>query len=812
MVPPRFPLILPGFDHDEQLKIDFQHSHFSASWLRRVFTDEATLKRQDIVTKLTGPDQESLLRDIRYGNNITVLFRACSACRFHMNMPGFWAAMGSGFSALPNQLVPLVDVFVRARRIYLERSDDSSFHSATTVAVDTWIDNLNKRQQFHPDGARGDTLNAAKSYYERTKTSFLQVNSAQVRFRPVPASRPARKRSASPTPAGSPPNVKRKPSEYNVDRRDFTPASIPFSPPPLRTNGSEHRTLGQATGEYDLRSSTSDGSRHYDPVSRPPPRDLTDRILVRGCARRDSVYSLPPRPKSRDSMTRSDAATGELEQAQEANFLLRDRIAKLEKKLAAVTASTEGDGALAGREKMQVDFERRLAAMEARSVTKDSISSEVMTKLENFEKQLLRAEEQRIQDTEKARAMIASLESKLLASGSYVPDSKHTAVIQDLQSRIARLEVKAAVDKAQLAVMAQHTRSESGKSTSPGPVSGTQVDQSITPMTEDFTKGLSSLENKVASSDASSNKDPGQDDLGAQIVHLDARITHEEVVLGDANERISSLEKQLLESTRLSATKTFVEANSKRLGDRLSSLEKKQLKVEDHKNGQNASIRTIQETLKTLKLQIDQLKTHEVKQEIPPLLPSIQNNMEDMWKKVNGLPTITSVSEKTFQIEQGLRKLLEQHQRDMKARLADSTKTLGDVKAQVKGVLKLLDTITSDKASRHSVEAVEKKLAAVFKDLDSAKQSSSGSDKVEKLEVKVEELGAEVQHALQAVSSAGLTSKLEELSARFDGVEKNAESVRGATLAAEVAELNDRCNMLTACLKELLVEFTKFSS
>lgn len=811
------PIILPGFDHDEQLKIDFEHPSFTPSWLRRVFTDEKALQRLKIVTDVTGPAQESLIREIRYGNNITVLFRACSACRYYMNTPDFMAAMGSGFGAGLDQLLPLLDAFVRARKIYLERSRDPSFHSATTTAVDVWIDNLSKREQFRPVGLGGEAFTAAREYYETTKEKFLQRNSAKVRYRPVPELRSARKRSPSPTPAGSPPNVKRKPSEYSFDRQDFTPASTSFSPPPLRTNGTELKILGQAIQEYDSLSSTSDKSRHYDPYSRPPPRDLTDRMVVRGCARRDSVYSVPPRPKSRDSIIRSDSATGELEQVQEANFLLRDRIAKLEKKLAAVTASTEGDGALGGKEKMLANFERRLAAMEDRPATKDPMTPEVKTILEKFEKQLLRAEERRIQDTDKARATIASLESKLSASASHDSDSKHTEVIQSLQSRIACLEAKAAADEAQLAVVAQHTQSKSTEPTSLGPelaVSETQADQSITPVTENFAKRLASLENKLASSDASSNMGSGQDDVVGEIVHLDARLTREEVATRDTNERISSLEKQHFESARLTATRTFVEANSKRLGDRLSSLEKQQLEMEDDKNGQNAHIRAIKETILALELQTDQLmKTHEMCQrpESQPALRDVQNNVEDMWKKINGLPTITSVSEKTFKIEQQLRTLLEQHQRDMKEQLADATKTLGDVKAQVKGVLKLLDTTTSDKASRHSVEVLERKLAAVFKDLDSARQSSPGSSRVEKLEAKVKELSEDVQRALQAVSTAELTSKLQELYTRVDGIEKKAEFVRDATLSTEVAELNNRCNILTTGLKGLAFELTKFS-
>lgn len=815
-MPPGRPIILPGFDHGEQLKINFEHPSFTPSWLRRMFTDEEVLQKQEIVTDLTGPAQESLLRQIRYGNNITVLFRACSACRYYMNTPGFWAAMGSGFGAGPDQLIPLVDAFVRAREIYLERSHDLSFRSAATVAVDTWIDNLNKRQQFRPVGIRGEPLEAARRYYENTKDRYLQVNSAQVRYRPVPESRSARKRSPSPTPAASPRNVKRRPSEYSFDRRDFTPASTSFSPPPLRTNGTELKILGQAMQQYDPPSSTGDGSRHYDSYSRPPPRDLPDRMVVRGSARRDSVYSVPPRPKSRDSIPRSDTATGELEQVQEANFLLRDRIAKLEKRLAAVTASTEGDGALDGKETLLANFERRLAAMEDRPATKDSITPEVKTILEKFEKQLLRAEERWVQDTEKARATIASLESKLLASASHDSDSKHTEVIQSLQSRIACLEAKAAVDEAQVAVVAQHIQSKSTEPTSPGPglaVPETQAGQQITPVTENFAKRLASLENKLASSDASSNKHSGQDDVVGQIAHLDARLTREEVATRDTNERISSLEKQHFESARLTATRTFVEANSKRLGDRVSSLEKQQLEMEDYKNGQNASIRAIKETTVALEFQTDQLmKTHEMYQlpESQSALRAVQNNVEDMWKKINGLPTITSVSEKTFQIEQHLRTLLEQHQRDMKEQLTDATKTLGDVKAQVKGVLKLLNTTTSDKASRHSVEALERKLAAVFKDLDSAKQSSLGSNRVEKLEAKVKELSEDVQHALQGVSTAELASKLQEVYARVDGIEKKAESVRDTTLSTEVAELNDRYNMLTTGLKGLAFELTKF--
>lgn len=711
----------------------------------------------------------------------------------------------------------MVETLVRARKIYLHRYGDAGHRSAATAAVDQWVDNINRRAMdnaYRPT-TKGTVFAATNTYFADAKTKYLQVDSANMLSRPVmDEPRIARKRSPSPTWAGPPPSAKRRSSETRFERRGFSPASAPLPLPPLKTDGSELRILGQARQVHQTPISANDGMRHGDRYSRGHSSDLADKITVRGYARRDSLSSPSIRPPTRDAAPESESRSGKLEQVQTANGLLRDRIAKLETKLAAAMAGPRKDEASGEMEKRLAVFEKKLASMEGRTATKETVTPDIKAVLASFEEQLIQAEERRAKDMEKAGAMIASLESKLPTSGSEESSPRQAETIRDLQSRIASLEAKvtgpgilSARGAALHGEQTQIASVESGLD-----VAAAQLKEEGAPVIEHVTKRLASLEDRLLPAHGSAHEKWGADDMSTKIMRVEARLTLDEAATKAIDNRVSSLDKQHLESAKLAASKTFVEVNSKRLDDRLSTLERQQQEADEHKARDDATLKAIEDRVVALETQGTRLlKITETPKspKSPSPLRDVQHNMEDIWKKIKGLPTMTSVSEKTFQIEQHLRALLEQHRRDINERLEGAVKELGDVKAQIKGLLKLLDDATSSMAKSESVTALKGELAILSRKLDSACQSVSRNAQVEELERKVKDLGSDVQQVLRAISSEDLATRLQELYTRVDGIEQSVEVAKKDDLAREVASLHDRCNTLTAGLKGLLFEYTK---
>lgn len=812
--PPRQqPIIIQGFDYHEQLKLDFHSKSFVCNWLRRAYTDEDNTKIQRHIGHLTGKSRESRLREVRYGNNITLLFRACSACRKFFDSPEYWAAVGSGFSASADQVIYVAETLVRARKIYLDRSADAGPRSAATAAVDQWIDNLNRRamESVYRPAANVPVFPLANHYYEDAKTRYLQVDSANMLSKPhvLDGPRTARKRSPSPTFAGTPPSAKRTFSETSFGRRGISPppASLPL--PPLKTNGAELKMLEQSRQPSQKTPiNANEGMKHGDWHSQGQSPDSSNMIRVRGRAQQESFTSLSFRPPSKDVVPKSESISGELEQTQAANGLLRDRVAKLDKKLATMRISPQNGDAPSEIEKKLAMFEKRLASMESRPATKEPVTPNVKAVLAPFEEQLAQAEKRRVKDMEKVQAMIASLETRLSVSGSFESSPKQAEIIRDLQSRITSLEAQLAVTDVQSVGGALH-----GEQTQITPlesrvaVANTEPNAEGTSVMQDIIKRLASLEDGLLPA-AQAKGDV--DNVSANIMRVENKLILQDAVAEELNDRLSSLEKQHLESTKIAANKTFVEVNSKRLNDRLLLLEEQQREVDEYK-ARN------EERFVALEVQVLRLlKT--VETPITPTSPSqgslqdVRHNMEDIWKKIQGLPTMTSVSEKTFQIEQHLRALLEQHQRDTNERLAGAVKDLGDAKAQIKGLLKLIDEATSGMAKTESVTALESKLSTLSRKLDVFSQSSPQTTQIEKLENKVEELGSDIQQALRAISSSNVANQVQDLSARVDGIEQSFEVAEVETLASEVALLHDRCNTLTACLEELVRQFTQLGS
>lgn len=420
-----FAIVLPGFDYEEQLYLDFSPPVFSAAWLRRTYTLERDYNSKSLSHIVGRQDREAAVQQIRYGNNITVLFRACYRLSRFYGTSGFWPAVAQGWSVSPRGIEDVVDRFVRARRIYRKSVQRYDFHSGATIAADTWmrfIDTFRDRPGmyrpskgiYEADAAASRT---AAEFYQDSRTKFLQDDAAAVLSRRgiEETQRPARKRSPSPTPLEEHREAKRRASpewfEKPVDCSASTGnTSIPPQPPLALDVGKKPE---QAKQEYPTPTSvTRTNSDQHVSSPQAPPVEHHER-KIRGIAHQESrsptpKKSIEPVPESQSSVqTQEQEATG-----------------------------AQGGNSGHTQETIKIPTTTTVERAESGLVTR------MQAKIESLEKRLLEAEVEREKDAGGAKALFASYEARMAELEE--SRSAQAVLMQKMQATLALMESKPA--------------------------------------------------------------------------------------------------------------------------------------------------------------------------------------------------------------------------------------------------------------------------------------------------------------------------------------------------------------------------------
>jgi len=165
-------IILWGFDWDTQKQIKFNQT-WRAAFLDRQYTDE-----EHESTAWAWNDQGKK-REIKYGNNIAVLFRALYQCRhYYAHSENFWTAIATGWKTKAPVLEELVSKLTEARR--LRRHENGREPSQTAQAADHWIDFLDSEASrlSRPHHADTRVFQVAKDFYD--SMAYAMVNAARV--------------------------------------------------------------------------------------------------------------------------------------------------------------------------------------------------------------------------------------------------------------------------------------------------------------------------------------------------------------------------------------------------------------------------------------------------------------------------------------------------------------------------------------------------------------------------------------------------------------------------------------------------------
>lgn len=132
MAPRVEPIWLYGFCFKIQEK-----QRFNQSWACAFHTSWYTNEQDPMWDSIDDPSKR---REIRYGNNIYVLFRALLHCRKFYGQDSLWVAIGRGFNTSPTIVRVTAEILTEARRA--QRNKPSKDTPDTARAADDWIDFL----------------------------------------------------------------------------------------------------------------------------------------------------------------------------------------------------------------------------------------------------------------------------------------------------------------------------------------------------------------------------------------------------------------------------------------------------------------------------------------------------------------------------------------------------------------------------------------------------------------------------------------------------------------------------------------------
>ncbi|KAL2024887.1 hypothetical protein VTK56DRAFT_3586 [Thermocarpiscus australiensis] len=336
MAPKVDPIMLFGFCFVTQQRQDFNNS-WACAFLTSWYTDE----QHPMWDSLDDTDKR---REIRYGNNIFVLFRALLHCKRFYGQDSLWPAIARGFNTSQTVVKATVNILTEARRV--QRHKQARDVSDTARAADDWIDFLDSQETYPRMLSDPEVYKVADAFFMSLEKKIL--NAARVpldrrssmhitnTYRPLPN---GRVEEANPSPH-LPPTTSVK-SERVGSPRDAT----------------ERNRLPPSTRKRSASPSSSDPSsksrrliEHANGQSRP----ASDAQGEQGKTQRSQPPSprRPSHPQSAASGAEAARPTGEVRvpscpAIDEERSALRARIASLEKELAA-TKSRLSDTAPAG--------------------------------------------------------------------------------------------------------------------------------------------------------------------------------------------------------------------------------------------------------------------------------------------------------------------------------------------------------------------------------------------------------------------------------------------------------------------------------
>lgn len=455
----RQPTFLPGFDRHTQLTMEFATLKFSSAWLRRTFTNENDIYVQTRLAAVEHSCRDRRLAEVRYGNNIGLLLKACFFLREFHGSASLWTAISRVYGIKPEAAESVAYLFVEARAKY--RSNYSAARDTAALSTDAtrWAD---RWASFLDEGrnpslaADSEVFAAVDEFFGKEKQRNGDLGgmlSKWTAMDPPSAPRALRKRSPSPNSLQGTPLAKR------ISRGTEEPVS---GSPPARA-----RTASLGLGsepssnhtEEPLEMTPSTNSRQYqdDQVRRTSQQEPYSELKIRGQAQRGNRIS----PSHQD---RHWPETDEYEALAQSNIELQHRVDLLEKeRLEASRAQKDRDDAIRTLQARFATFEKASAVPDAQSSVNNKLARDVQEMVKKLDDQAeaLRHMEKQLELSDQAaqrmQATISSLQKDVAIQAQRANDQSGAATAETKTDDPAT--IKKEVSKMRVKIMSLEAKS-----------------------------------------------------------------------------------------------------------------------------------------------------------------------------------------------------------------------------------------------------------------------------------------------------------------------------------------------------------------
>lgn len=855
----REPIILQGFDRRRQFDIQFKTIPFGAIWLRRTYTNE----QHKHITQRTKSD-EIRLQEVRYGNNITVLLKACFQLRRFYGSHEFWSAIAKGFGASADVVRDMVELLVDARNKYRRDNPDEVdiTRSGASIAADRW-DSFLANQGYDmgtawriesPPASSGSQLHGHASAFF-TETRGKQVDLANVLPKEVDYQqyRPSysRKRLASPEVSDQPPSPKRRASMNYLERNESLPA---HSSQPLIPLSTGNHTKASATQDYQSSNGVSQQPAPAKSPAQASPDEGPGIFRIRGTAAKtkSEFLSIERNDLILNHALSNDSSDGEIRRMQQ-------RIHVLERELFDMKSQLMNDQHI----RTMVDrilSEKSWKSGDGLLATLNPAVSSMQTRIASLEGNVAEWAARHEQDLEHVKESIRVAKDELVSSkDSLVMErdsmSSHDEVanstlhaLKSVQDRLAFLEDKLIIDG---------TTERQTKDASLEPSAATiqsQTEESSVPAVQEVVNRLARLEDKVMLTGTLKDNAPkggremrgniqslenGVSSLANRVIRLETESAEGEHVR-EVKSRVEVIEHQLARIEKETATKNLVENTFKQMDSHLTyekDAAAEQMEAVHQRlaimETENSRVTGIVDALKSLPPSPDTQQKIEMMLKMITSLPTeaavtdmifkreqisksenekLRRIVDHVSTKIKSLPNTAFVPERIFRLEQSLRDELERHQKDIRGLVAANRKDLETLQVQFKGLNKLWNEVTTGMAKSNDLltfkaelDALRGNVAIHAKRLDIFEHglTKSSDETIAKLERRIEDLSTQVRTALPGVTVADVSKRPQEVSSLIHAVPSTVGDARVSALSVQIDVLFDRTSTLATALNEM---------
>lgn len=571
----RQPFFLPGFHRPTQLALEFKTIQFATAWLRRSYTDDQDPFIRASLAAEEPSHRDRRLQEVRYGNNITLLFRACYLFRAFHASGSLWAAVSRIFGLSPQATQYVADIFVDARVEYLSchspAGDTAGPTTEATKWVDRWASFLDERDHSPPPSDIG-VFAAVDDFFmqQKAKNGDLAGILSRGTARDLQAApRAMRKRSPSPSLSQQAPSAKRRTISTNADEAacDSPTERTPTEPLVTGSQPSSH-----AKEPHDTMRSTNDDKYQNDPHWRSQDEPRVG-LKIRGQALRDN----------RDSPSHQDnhwSSADKFVALARTNIELQDRVYYLEKENSeAARAQKYSNDAIRALQARFATSEKTSAVADAHSSMNDKLIRELpelVRKLGSQAEKLRRMEKQlevSNQTTQKMQETISELQkneaTRAHPAGDGVP-------MRGVQARIATTDTKTEQEggpesQKEFSEMLVRMASLEAKSV---------LFNDLHKTVREIKAEMAAQKEKAAAPTLDSTNESNTQDTSTRLKATEEATERQDQTIQKAMDRVAALEKQALaRNARIASLESRPETaeDISRLESRVSTLDQNQV-------------------------------------------------------------------------------------------------------------------------------------------------------------------------------------------------------------------------------------------